>query len=298
MSNSLGTLNGSIIAQRSLDILKEQYPALSLISTDFSDAQGDYGQSVVSRIIAPGTAGTYTTTGGFAASALSTSDVTVTINNFVHSTVEIFPTEYSATKRNLVEEASNKIAVEIGDAIYTSIGALFTSGNFSQAVTQTVSGATRSNVIVAANTKLAKVKVNGEKFAILNPDLYGQLWTDESMVKQTWGAGGISENALPKVHGVTLSQYTALPTTGNLIGVVGRKDAIVIATKLPADVGAMAANIPRSSNVEAFTDADTGLTLQFRVSEDPNKGSIKIVGCLMYGVAVGNASCLTRIVSA
>src|SRR5687768_4751361 len=97
MSNTLNSV-GTLIAQRSLDLLVNKYPALSLVASDFSDAKGAFGETVVTRVINPGTAPQFNGATGYAAKDLSTSAVNVTINRHPHSTFSLNAQELTSAK--------------------------------------------------------------------------------------------------------------------------------------------------------------------------------------------------------
>ena len=296
MSNSLGTLSANVIAQRSLELLLNDYPVIGLIASDFSDQPSQKGAAIVTRIPSLVSAQDWDDTNGYVATGISNTDVSVTLNKFKHATIELSDAEYSSTSRNLTDEAAKQLVPSLGEAVMADIAALFTSGNYNNATTQAVSGATRNTVIVTPNTQLNKRKVNKERFAIFNSDLYGKLWEDESIVKADFKGVGIGSAKLPVVHGVALSEYQDLPTTGNLIGVVGAKDSIVIASRVPSDAGM--AGLPAVGRVSVVTDEKSGLSLQVRESYDMQRGRRVITVALIYGVAVGNPVSLQRIKSA
>lgn len=296
MANTLGTLNASLIAQRGLELLVTDYPVIGQIVSDFSNEDVKYNQTITTRIPSVGTVQDYSTTNGYVASGVDTTDVSVTLSNFKHATFEINDAEFSATNRNLVEDYSQAFSVALGDAIMSSIGALFTSGNFSYSTTQAVSGANRKTVIVAPNTALNKRKVGKNRFGIFNSDLYAALLSDDSIVDLTFKGVGIGEAQLPVIHGVALSEYTDLSTTSNLIGVVGAKDSIVFASRVPSDGGF--ADLPAVGRISVVTEPRSGLSVQVRESYDMKKGARTVSYAIIWGCAKGNAASLQRIVSA
>ena len=79
-ANSLGTLAGTLVTQRVLELLKFQFPMLNRVSTDFSDVQSRKGQAVVSRIVGIPTVVDYDPANGWVDQDASTTDVTVTLN--------------------------------------------------------------------------------------------------------------------------------------------------------------------------------------------------------------------------
>lgn len=296
MANTLGTLNAALIAQRGLELLVSDYPVIGQIVSDFSNEDVKYNQTITTRIPSVGTVQDYDSTLGYAASAVNTTDVSVTLNKFKHASFELNDAEFSATNRNLVEDYALAFSSALGHQIMSDIAALFTSGNYSNSTTQALSGANRKTVIVAPNTALNKRNVMKNRFGIFNSDLYGQLLTDDSLVDLTFKGVGISEIQLPVVHGVAFSEYSDLPTTANLVGVIGAKDAIVFASRVPSDVGF--ADLPATGRISVVTEPKSGLSVQVRESYSMTKGARLITYCLIYGTAKGNPVSLQRIITA
>ena len=296
MANTLGTLNAALIAQRGLELLVSDYPVIGQIVSDFSNEDVKYNQTITTRIPSVGSVQDYDTTNGYVATGVNTTDVSVTLNKFKHASFELNDAEFSATNRNLVEDYAMAFSSAIGQQIMSDISALFVSGNYSNATTQAVSGATRKTVIVAPNTALNKRNVMKNRFGIFNSDLYGQLLTDDSLVDLTFKGVGIAETQLPVVHGVAFSEYSNLPTTANLIGVIGAKDAIVFASRVPSDAGF--ADLPAVGRISVVTEPKSGLSIQVRESYSMTKGSRQVTYCLIYGAAKGNSASLQRIISA
>jgi len=296
MANSLGTLNAALIAQRGLELLVTDFPVIGQIVSDFSDANVQYNQTITTRIPSVGTVQDYSVSSGYAAASATSTDVSVTLNKFKHATFELNDAEFSATNRNLVEDYAVAFSVALGSQIMTDVSALFTSGNYSNATTQALSGATRKTVIVAPNTALNKRKTPKNRFGIFNSDLYGQLLQDDSIVDLTMKGVGIGDAMLPVIHGVAISEYNDMPTTANLVGVVGSKDAVVFASRVPADAGF--ADLPSVGRITTVTEPKSGLSVQVRESYNMVKGARTVTYAIIYGAAVGNAASLQRIITA
>lgn len=296
MSNSLGTLNAALIAQRGLELLVTDFPVIGQIVSDFSNEDVKYNQTITTRIPSVGTVQDYSTVSGYVAASASSTDVSVTLDKYKHASFALNDAEFSATNRNLVEDYAMAFSVALGSQIMSDLSALFISGNFANATTQAVSGATRKTVIVAPNTALNKRNVNKNRFGIFNSDLYAALFNDDSIVDIQFKGVGIGEASLPVVHGVALSEYTDLPTTGNLVGVIGAKDSLVFASRVPADAGF--ADLPAVGRISVVTEPKSGLSVQVRESYDMVKGTRQVTYAIIYGCAKGNTASLQRIISA
>ncbi len=301
MANSLNNI-GVQIAQKSLDLLVNRYPALSQVSTDFSDASVPHSGQITTRVINPGTASDFNVANGYTASDISTTAVNITLNKWKHSTFTLNGSDLTATSQTMINDFAGKVASEIGDAIYTDVAALFTTGNYGNSTTAAVTIAAQgiwgyTGVINAANTALNKRKVGKDRIAIYNSDLYGSMWADSivrngSNLNQT----AIGDAYLPTINQVVLTDYPALPTTSNLVGVQMHKSAVAVATRVPESVP-QSAGTPVVAQVQNVVHPDLGLAMQVRSWEDAGKGSLNVACTLIYGVKVANTGCAQLIVT-
>lgn len=296
MSNSLGTLTGALIAQEGLPLLLAQYPVIKDIATDFSNLPVKYGQTVTTRIPSVGIVTDYDLTNGYVAQNATSTDVSVTINKHKHASFVLTDQDLSGTNRNLVAEYSNSFSQQIGEQIMSDLSALWIAATYTHGTVQATSGANIANVYGAANTALNTRNAIRDRFAVLSSPLAGSIRTDPTYVYLTAGGVGISGAEIPIIQGVKTTEYSALPTTGNLTGVIGAKDSIVFASRVPEDVTQYGINLP--GTITVVTDDKTGLSIQVREFYDMTKGKLQITFTLMYGVAVGNANSLQLITSA
>ena len=110
MANTLGTLNGAIIAKRALATLLEEFPFLSKITTDFSDEGALYNQQINVKLPTAVTAGDYNTTTGYVSQDVTQVDVPVTINKHKHVSFGFTDQERSSTNSNLIERFASNAA--------------------------------------------------------------------------------------------------------------------------------------------------------------------------------------------
>lgn len=296
MSNSLNSA-GTIIAQRALDLLVSNYPALSLVASDFSDQGAGYGETVTTRVIPIGTASNFSSATGYVASDITTTAVNVTLNKHKHSTFSISAGELTTQSPRMIEDYASKVSAEIGDAVYSDIAALFTPSNYGFSTTCTLANVGFVSGINAANTALNTRKVpKNERVAIYNSTAYGNLWADDRITRSTASYGyQIGDSSLPVVQNTVLTDYPDLPTGNYLIGVQLHKSAVAIATRVPADVSQF--GTPAVSNVSTVSHPSLGISLQVRTWEDPKFGSYNATATLIYGVAVGQSGAAQRIVT-
>ena len=132
------------------------------------------------------------------------------------------------------------------------------------------------------------------RYLLVGPTYFANLAKDAA-VQAAYAYGSpdvIRENRIPRVHGFSVHEYTDIPANSeHLVGVAGTKQGLLVATRLPA----IPANFP--GEVEVVTDPESGFSLQFRrwYSADDRKHRMEVG--VIYGVAVGVAGNIKRLVS-
>jgi len=294
--NNNGTLNAALIAQESLALLSANYPILNTISTDFSNEPVLAGQTITTRIPSLGTVQDFDDVNGYVPASGTMTDVSFSMGSYRHSTFVLTDKELSSTNRNLIAEYSKSFAEALGQDLMLTVSNLFTSGNYPNATVQALTGINR-NTIVSANAALSNRNVSTvSRFGIITPNVAAQLWMDASVVYLTAGGAGITSNKLPAIADVEFTEYSALPNTGNLVGVIGTKDALVVAARTPAQSGY--ADLPINGRISEVTDPKTGLTVQVREEYSITKGRRQVTFAWIFGVGIGNPVALQRLVTA
>ena len=287
--NTLGTTNGLIVAQRTLDTLLAQFPALSLITTDFSNEVQRFGQQVVTRVVSPTTASDYDPANGYVSTPRAVVDVNVTLNKHKHHTYDVNDQERSSTNRDLIQEWADTAAHALGTAMMNDLTSLVTPANFNLAAQTSVITAANFNrsAVVALRTALNKRFVpDVGRFLVLNSDYAGSLADDTTIVANLYNrdANTITSGQLPPIHGFEIAEYSALPDNGvNLAGFGGNKEALVIATRLPDKPSA---DVPLGGTIDIVTEPNTGLSVQLRQWYNFQLGKEYRTITLMYGMAV------------
>jgi phage I-like protein len=299
-SNSLGTLTGNLILQESLDLLVEEYPMLSVISRNFSDAQVKFNQTIDTRLITPPGVEDYHATNGYAArSSATATDVPITLNVHKFVALEFMTTELAGTQRDLFAEHAEGIQYALGEALYTSLFALITKSNFANETICTLADMSRRAIIAmgGAMTKRKVPKLNRQ--ALLSVDYYNRLEEDTTIVavmNNSGANGAITTGRLPVVRGFQPHEVVSLPTTNNLQGFGLTPATLAIASRVPNDY----TQVFGSGGAQAMTvtNALTGLSVAWVGYADHDKGSAVGRAALMYGVAKGDATTGQRLVSA
>jgi len=293
-SNTFGSLNAALIAQRGLELLVTNFPLIGAIVTDFSDSDVHYGQTITTRIPTIGSVRDYDSgNAGYNATGAVSSDVSVLLDKYKHASFDIDDAAFSATNRNLVEDYAVAFSAALGAQIMSDIAALWTSGNYPHGVTGLATTGNRGSLIIDPKKDMSKRYIYGDLVGVFNCDAYYQLFKDTSIVDVGFKGVGISSATLPTVHGVSLSEYADLPTSQNLCGVIMRKDAVIFAARPPSDAGF--ADLPQVGRITKVTEPKTGLTIQTREFYDMRLGRRQVTFTLIYGCAKGQVKSLERL---
>lgn len=294
MSNSHGTLAVNLIAEKTLEFLSTRLPILSEITTDFSDVAGPVakGSTIISKIVAGDTAQDFDGATGYAPSALSASDVSVTLNKHKYKTFELTLDELNTTNADLIARYAQATYETLGNAIYTDLSTIaVASGTFTNSVL--VTGTFARKDIFKARATLNTNKAPMTRFAIINNADAVNLW-DDSVVISNQGSVTVGASELPPIGGIKISEFD-LPANGasplNTFAVVGARNSLVMASRPLVDES----QGQFGYIVKNFVDPRTNLTLQMRVHGDPKFGKVFVTYAVLYGVAAGDTSCLVRI---
>lgn len=289
--NSLATLAQTLVATRTLELLVQELPLLRAVTTDFSDSIVSYGDSLKTRIVGIPSVQTYNTSTGWpTTSDVTTTDVTITYNQFKGVPVQFLGHEIAGTVRRLFEEIAPAQAWALGDNMTDYVMALITAANFtSTATTASLPDFDRSTVIdMGTALRLRGVPTGpANRTMMLNSDYFGQLAKDSAIVNLAANqrADIITDGVLPNVHGFRVIDAPTLPTTGNLAGFAFSKSALVLASRLSADyVNA----IPGSGNGN-LTVVTTPAGFSANLVQYVNHGSAASVSRLevIYGASAG-----------
>jgi len=210
---SVGLLSGTLVLQRALPLLMYEYPLLSSVSTDFSDAPGLYNQTETTRIVTTPAVQSYDTTvdsagrpkGWDTVSRAQTVDVSIKLDEHIGIPIVFGQNTLSQTVRSLFAETAPKALYALGGYAVNKLTALMTAANFNayaqitDASCGTTSGSTAitlastagvypgqsiSGTGIPANTYIASVPSSGN--AVLT-----QAATATATVTATLGGGKV-----------------------------------------------------------------------------------------------------------
>lgn len=298
MPNTLGTINGTLIAQRALRTLLVRFPILALITTDFSPEGVKFNQTVVSHVVSATTAGDYDVNNGYVSTARTQVDVPVTINKHKHHTYEVNDQERTSTDINLIDRFAETAAHALGKVLVDDLMALVTVANFANATTAaTASAMVRGKVIDVGQVLNERFVPELDRFMMLNSAYYAALCKDAeiSHADSNPASNTIGSGRLPNVHGFAISEYASLPgndgPTNTLKGFAGNKECLILTTRLPKEPDVK----PVPGLITTVTEPNTKLSIQLRQWYDMQKGKEFRTMTLMYGVAKGVTENLQRI---
>lgn len=283
MANTFNTVSSDAIARKALEFLKSRYPLISTISTDISDEQVLWGQTVISRINTIPAATDFDPEVGYVASAAGSTDVPVTLNKHAFTAFELTEREISSTNINKIEELGADLGTSLGDHVYGNLSGLLVNTNFPNETGVALSTFSRVTAVVRPRGAMRARKINGDLTLLVSPNAESKLWEDDSFISLlTNKAGGVGATELPVVHGVSIARNDAMPS--GLNGAMLAKDALLFVSRVPQVETDVVNGI-----IKNVTD-ENGLTIQYRKYHDPKLGKVVIAYTLMYGIAKGRAA--------
>lgn len=282
-ANSLGTLVGNIVSQRTLATLVSARPLLRDVVTDFSDEQSRLNQTVYTRAVGLPAVADF----GSAAADAAATDYPVVIDQFKQVLFTFSASEQNSTGRNLVREHSNAMAVAIGNHLVGAVAALITD-----AFTSETTGAAGTKDFSAITTACKALNTAGapdfERFAWVNADFAESLSNDEVMGDFGDKANTSAYARWTNVKGFSsITEFPALPANGvQLIGFAAQRNALLLATRTALDPASLVgAGYP--GTLQIITDPTTGLSVVNNQWVDASTLAINTRIILLYGAARG-----------
>lgn len=296
-TNTLGGINLAQIAKEAVDYLGSQFFPVDMFTSNFSKGIASKGQSVTTRIVTGFTS--QDVSGGYSAAAQNstTTAVTTTLSNFKGLPIEIKDLEITKAGSSewLLKNFYKPLAEATVKSLVDDLLALVTNANFSNKTTKAV-GVFDSDVLADIGGALTTRKVPYERRSmLLSPTYQAALAKDSSLhdISASHDPSVILENRVKRARGFNVYEYDAIPgNSENLVGFGCGRSALVIAVRPVFN--------PSAPNVDVqdVTDPNTGLPFQFRRWYSPDTGKWYLSGGFLYGVSVGQAASMQRIVSA
>ena len=298
MANSLGTLTSNLISSIMLESTLARLAPLRAITTDFSGEALDYGQAIKVRAAVPASVADYSTTNGYVAAAdVTTTDYTVTVNKHKHVSLSFNEQELSGTKRNLLEEQVRASAYNLADAIIDDVLALIVPATFTNTALVAADTAFNRDALIELRKSLNVAGApDMNRSVLVNPGAFAYLTKDSKIISRDYADSDnidMGSGTLLNVAGFRgVYEVPGLPSPvvggGTMNACALHPSALLMATRLPKDPGAVAGNgLPIPGSIETITDPATGFSLQSRTWYDMQKGFLNQTWTVMYGVAAG-----------
>lgn len=297
MSNTLATLAPSLVAQRTLDYLKEMFPPVLRMFIDFTPQKVLLNQSITTRI--PGASAAYDASTGYSAAGVTDLDRPVTASNFKATSIAFTAAEMSGTNRDLVNEHAAACANSLGQDLLDVLCALFVNANYPTATNRIQEDAANYDDDTLRNIRK---KLNGRKasqlgrIGIINSDAFEALSGDSLITTQLANPNAQRDFSLApmllRARGFEIIEYPQLPANSiDLNGVFLAAGGIVGAVGVPADANApgMFPGVPNVAAIEVVTDPDTGMSVLQRLWKNSN-GGIQMDLAWIFGFAKGDAN--------
>lgn len=294
----MATLSTAELITDVIDAFKVRFPLMSAIGTDFSSEEAKLNQTITGRILSLPTVRDYDGTDGYKANSANanglTTDVSVTLNRHKHVPIKVDFLDQVSTKRDLYNETVGNMAYALGKEAFDYAMGLAVQANFTHEIT-----ASEANSDYDALTTANKVlNENGAsptgRFGIVNSGVFKALDSDQRIASGDYHGqqkGASAYGQLSNVSGFeSIFEYPDLPANSeNLTGFFADKTAIVMASRIPNDVEALAnrIGIPAISKVDVVSDADTGLSMMGITYQDAGTFDVYTTLTWIYGVVAG-----------
>src|SRR5215831_13253229 len=298
---NLGTIAGTLVTQRTLELLKFIFPPLTRFTTDFSDQPATYNQTIVTRIITVPTVVTYSTATGWADTNAQTTDVSIVINNHKGVPITFNENLLASTMRRLFDEFAEASAYALGKDLVDNLYTRLTDANFTNNTVSTSAAFNRAAVVdIGVALSLRGVPLGLQnRTMLLWPAAFGNLEKDASMVQFATNVprpniitDGVTPASAFAINVEAFDIYSApnMPSNNaNLVGFAGSKSALCIATRTPNDYTTV---LPGASfgNVQMVSDPDIGITVMQVQYVNHTLGTATSRIALMYGTAAGQTA--------
>jgi hypothetical protein len=291
---NLGTLAGTLVAQRALDLFKLEFDGiLSTIATDFSDQTATFNSTENTRVVVVPAVENYDDTNGWVqGTPAKTVDVPITLDRLRGVPLEFKQTLLASTTRQLFQEqapaASYALAKDVIDYLYAKI----TIANFADPAPFA-----ESEINFGRRTfgRVARIFNPGgvpqtNRFALLNSDYFDALAQDPTLTQLATFRSPeiITAGELPPVRKFKPLEAPNLPATANLAAFFGHRSSLLVKVRVPNDYTAAVPAGASHGLVTTVMDPDTRLTWMLVWFVDHDKGKAKYRISIMYGTAKGN----------
>lgn len=294
----MATLSTTELITDVIDAFKVRFPLMSAIGTDFSSDEAKLGQTIRGRVLSLPSVQEYNGTDGYKSNSVSanslTTDVDVTLNRHRHVPIKVDFLDQVSTKRDLYSETVGNMAYSLGKEAFDYAMGLAVQANFSHEVVASEANSDY-DALAKANSVLNKNGASATgRFGIVNSNVFNALDADARIASGDYHGqqkGASAYGQLSNVAGFeNVFEYPDMPANSEtLTGYFGDKTGIVMASRIPNDVEALAnrIGIPAISKVDVVSDADTGLSMMGITYQDAGTFDVYTTLTWIYGVVAG-----------
>lgn len=319
-TDTLGTLAGTLVTQRFLDIFMYKLPLIAngKIMTDFSDQPSDLNQTVSTRKITIPSPVAYDPTlqgdgfpNGWVPTTPATSvDVNITMDELIGTPIQFDLAALSSTQRQLFSEQAPAAAYANALYLLKKIYNVCTAANFNSYANVTAADANGivkvpiayPTYVVAlidfARSKISEVAAafdanevpDEDRSVLLNAAYYNKATTDPSLV--TFFAGQqspeiVTQGNLPDLAGFTPIKAPNFPGTNNRFGIFLQKNGLLVKTRLPANLNTIQQG-SGNGTVTQIVHPETGVAMMVVLWTDHRRGYTAWLPCFIIGAAKGD----------
>ena len=316
--DTLGTLVGTLVSQRMLDLFRYSFPLLKLVMTDMSDEPSDLNQAVKTRkVLIPAvqsfddTLDTDNRPKGWSTASLgATTDISITLDELVGVPIAFSMATLSSTQRKLFTEQAPAAMYALTKYWMAKVYAICTAANFADYAAVTAAGSDGIVKVPNAYATYAEADINfgrkslgkiaaafdanevpeDSRTALLNAQYYDAATNDPTLVSFYAGQQSpeiVTEGRLPRLKGFNIVKAANFPSSGNRVGMALQKNAMLIKSRLPSNYQDL---LPGSGNgsITQISDAQTGLSIMLIQYVNNTRGFAEWLPCVIIGAAKGD----------
>ncbi|HEY4414476.1 MAG TPA: hypothetical protein VGO57_02195 [Verrucomicrobiae bacterium] len=284
-ADSAGSLAGTVVLQRTLELFRINYPLFSKIYTDFSDQPALLNQTLETRSIGSLAVQTYNNQVGAdgrprgwdTVSPATATDVPLVVDEHVGVPVVFGANTLASTFRRLFDEMAPAMSYALAKYFVAKVYALFTPANYNA---YAVVNGDKVPVAYASYVKgkadfarSAMVDLNQifnpnevpltDRIVLLNSSYYGQVSNDPSLIT-FWAATQnpeiITEGELPKMSKFIPIEAPDFPSSNNRVGMALQKNGVVAISRIPSDYSKALPGASYGTST-MVTDPETGMSV-------------------------------------
>lgn len=317
-TDTLGTLVGTLVTQRTLDLFRYKFPLISRIMTDMSDQPSDLNQAVSTRKVLVPAVQTFDTTldtdgypkGWDVASSAQTTDINITLDELVGVPIPFSMAALSSTQRQLFGEQAEAQVYALIKYFLAKLYAVCTTANFNAYAVVTAADAQGVIKVPTAYASYPKALIDFARSAaaeigvafdanevpeemrtlLLNAQYYGKATQDPSIVTFFAGQqapGIITDGKLPNLSGFVPVKAPNFPGTNNRVGIALQKNGLLAKSRLPANLMDVFPGAGNGTSTQV-TEPDTGFSMMMVRYIDNKRGFAAQLAAAILGAAKGD----------